>query len=81
MPRRKYSESARGLVETERNYTTIRLDNTQALDLVHHVSAALAYDRGVVLYAHHGRRTGPPPTNPIWVESWVRSPDLLSANL
>lgn len=69
MPRRKYSERARGLVETERNCTTIRLDNTQALDLVHHVSAASAYDRGVVLYAHHGRRTGLPPTNPIWVES------------
>ncbi len=69
MPRRKYSESARGLVETERNCTTIRLDHIQALDLVHHVSEASAYDRGVVLYAHHGRRTGLPPTNTIWVES------------
>ena len=69
MARRKYSERARGLVEPGKNYTTIRLDNAQALDLVHHVSAALAHDRGVVVYAHHGRRMGLPPTNPIWVET------------
>ena len=59
MPRKKsHSGTVRGEVSPGKNSANAQLDYEEALKLIRHVAAALAYSDKVVIEPHWGRRGG-----------------------